>query len=66
MTSTAIENLPEIWDDVRDVPFFRITAQLFTPAFCLSASVLLASNGDEEDTDNFSPAETSATPVTVG
>ena len=47
MTTTRVENLPAIWDDARDVPFFRITARLFTPDFCLSATVLLASYDDD-------------------
>ena len=47
MTTTAVENLPAIWDDARDIPFFRITARLFPPEFCFGASVLLASYDDE-------------------
>jgi hypothetical protein len=31
LTTTAVENLPAIWDDARDIPFLRITARLFTP-----------------------------------
>jgi hypothetical protein len=61
MTSTAIENLPEIWDDVHDIPFFRIVAGLFTLEFCIGASFLLASNRSDEDTASFSVAEVSTT-----
>ena len=53
MTSTEIENLPATWDDARDVPFFRITATLFTPEFCFGAGALLASY---DDTTDFVPA----------
>ena len=47
MTNTAVENIPGIWDDARDIPFYRITARLFTPEFCLGASVLLANNDNK-------------------
>jgi hypothetical protein len=47
MATTAVENLPANWDDARDIPFFRITARLFTPEFCLGASVLLGSYDDD-------------------
>jgi hypothetical protein len=53
MTSTDIENLPASWDDARDVPFFRITAALFSPEFCFGAGTLLASYDDSID---FVPA----------
>ena len=43
MTTSAVENLPAIWDCARDIPFLRITARLFTLEFCLGASVLLVS-----------------------
>ena len=49
MTSTSIENLPATWDDARDIPFFRITAALFTPEFCFGASALLESYDDTTD-----------------
>jgi hypothetical protein len=65
MTTTAVENIPEIWNDARDIPFFRITAPLCTPEFCLSASVLLASY-DDTDTAQFAPAEPStSTPASA-
>jgi hypothetical protein len=47
MTTTAVENLPGAWDDARDIPFFRITAQLFTAEFCAGAGDLLASYDDD-------------------
>ena len=48
MTTTAVENIPAIWDDARDIPFFRITARLFTPEFRVRAGLRLARN----DKDN--------------
>ena len=66
MTSTSIENLPAIWDDARDVPFFRITASLFTPEFCCGASGLLASYDDTADNAPFSasdPASNTSAPA---
>ena len=47
MTTTRVENVPAIWDDARDLPFFRITARLFSADVCLGASVLLASYDDD-------------------
>ncbi len=47
MTTIRVENPPANWDDARDVPFFRITARVFTSNFCLSATVLLASYDDD-------------------
>ena len=47
MDTTAVETIPQRWDDARDVPFFRITADLFPPAFCMGSSVLLASYDDD-------------------
>ena len=49
MNTNRLENLPTTWDDGRDVPFFRITAGLFSPEFCLGASVLLAGQDDDAD-----------------
>ena len=61
MTTTAVENLPGAWDDARDIPFFRITARLFTAEFCAGAGVLLASYGDDTvDTDAFPHVESSS------
>lgn len=42
MNATAVDTVPTTWIDERDVPFFRITASLFSPEFVLGASVLLA------------------------
>ena len=47
--NTTIETIPQQWDDERDARFFRLTAALFTPAFCHGAGVLLASY-DPDDT----------------
>jgi hypothetical protein len=63
MTTSRVESLPTTWDDARDIPFFRITARLFTPGFCFGASVLLASHDDDTaDTQHTGPqaAETPA------
>ena len=58
MTTTAVENIPAIWDDARDIPFFRITARLFTREFRLSASLQLACNdNDTADTVQLTPAQ---------
>jgi hypothetical protein len=58
MTTTAVENVPESWDDARDIPFFRITARLFAPEFCLVASVLLAGYDDGPvDTAQLTPTQ---------
>jgi hypothetical protein len=43
MTINRIENVPLTWDDPRDVPFFALTAWLFSPDFTYGAGVLLAS-----------------------
>ena len=43
MTTNRIENVPLTWDDPRDVPFFALTAWLFSPDFTYGAGVLLAS-----------------------
>jgi hypothetical protein len=60
MSTNRVETLPAIWDDARDIPFFRITARLFTPEFCLGASVLLASYDDDVhgDTRTIAPVIT--------
>jgi hypothetical protein len=42
------ENIPQVWDDERDCPFFRLTGSLFSSEFCYGAGVLLASY-DAED-----------------
>jgi hypothetical protein len=58
MTTTPSENIPAIWDDARDIPFFRITARLFTPEFRLGANLLLACN----DKDTAATAHSMSTP----
>ena len=58
MTTTAVENIPAIWDDARDIPFFRITARLFTPEFRVRASLLLARN----DKDTAATVQSMSTP----
>ena len=55
MTTTAVETVPATWDDARDIPFLRITARLFTPEFCLRASLLLASFDDTADAVQDAP-----------
>jgi hypothetical protein len=47
MSTTRVETLPATWDDACDLPFFRITARLFSADFCLGAGVLLASYDDD-------------------
>ena len=42
MNSISPQSVPQTWTD-QDEQFFRISAALFTPAFCYGASVLLAS-----------------------
>lgn len=55
MTITRNESLPTSWSDGRDIPFFRVTARLFSAQFCLGASVLLAGNDADGDTAEQSP-----------
>jgi hypothetical protein len=57
MTTPAVENLPAIGDDARDIPFFRTTAGLFTPEFCLGAAVLLVRYDGPVDTVQLTPAQ---------
>jgi hypothetical protein len=58
---------PQDWDDARDVPFFRITADLFPAAFCSGAGVLLASYDDELEAPvrAVAPRSSAARPVPV-
>jgi len=44
MDASGTETIPQAWDDRVDPVFFRITSSLFSPEFCLGASVLLAGN----------------------
>jgi len=46
MNDIRIENIPQTWDDSRDVAFFRITASLFTTEFVYGAGTLLSSYDD--------------------
>lgn len=46
MDASGYESLSRTWDDEVDATFFRITAYLFTPEFCLGTSALLAANDD--------------------
>ena len=48
MISISPPSVPQTWTDL-DEQFFRISAALFTPAFCYGASVLLASYDAEAD-----------------
>ena len=57
MTTTAVETVPTVWNDARDVPFFRISARLFTVEFRLGASRLLASYDDTADTVQDTPTQ---------
>ena len=63
MTTTRVETVPTIWDDARDLPFFGISARLFSADFCLGAGVLLASY--DEDTVRHTPAGTSTAPAVL-
>ena len=48
MTTSRLEARTSTWDDARDGAFFRLTARLFSPAFCAGAGVLLGSYDDEQ------------------
>ena len=47
MNSRRVHTIPQDWDEARDIPFFRVTARLFSSAFCAGATVLLASYDDD-------------------
>ena len=49
MNVRRIQTIPQDWDEERDIPFFRVTTDLFSPSFCSGASVLLASNDDDSE-----------------
>ena len=69
MTITRIENVPLTWDDPRDVPFFTLTAWLFSPDFSYGAGVLLASYDPAVSDHSVSAADhasAAAELVTVG
>lgn len=63
MTTPRVHTLPLSWDDARDTPFFRITARLFTPDFCLGASVLLAGNDVVDDLPSVPPSVRTVAPA---
>jgi hypothetical protein len=65
ISTTAAGKLPTTWDDARDSAFFRITARLFSPAFCLGAGVRLASNDDTVDVATPEPSNSTAVPTGV-
>ena len=43
MNATISSRVPMLWVPSRDVPFFGVTAHLFSPPFVAGASALLAS-----------------------
>lgn len=43
MSTIRTETVPQTWNDETDPAFFTVTARLFSAAFTLGASVLLAS-----------------------
>lgn len=67
MRVTDRENVPLLWDDARDLRFFRITAGLFPADFCQGASALLAANDgdDEPGYDERALAELCPVPVRI-
>ena len=67
MNSTRSHTIPQDWDEARDIPFFRVTAPLFSSAFCFGAGVLLASNDDHRVAPvvGVEPRAACAPPVTV-
>ena len=44
-----IESVPSTWDDVRDVPFFRIVSHVLDAHLLEAASCLLAANDSDSD-----------------
>ena len=67
MNTTRMQAIPEEWDEARDIPFFRVTAHLFSPAFCLGAGELLAGNDDDRGTSSaaIEPPAACASSLTV-
>ena len=67
---TNSTSIPKLWDDERDVLFFRITAASFSPSYCYGASVLLASYDPDECPRTMTPAHSVPTqpcgPSTAG
>jgi hypothetical protein len=63
MSTQTYESVPTTWLDERDVPFFRLTAGLFDPAFADGAGVLLASYDADEPAARSLPARSAAQAV---
>jgi hypothetical protein len=67
MTIPSTQTFPQDWDEARDIPFFRVTAGLFSPAFCFGAGVLLAGNDDADAPElSVEPRTSRALGVTAG
>jgi hypothetical protein len=67
MAITRAQTIPQDWDEARDIPFFRVTAGLFSPAFCFGAGVLLAGNDDADAPElSVEPRTSRALCVTAG
>jgi hypothetical protein len=49
MKASIHEAIPTVWVEARDIPFFRLVRNVFTPAFLAGASVLLASYDDIDE-----------------
>ena len=62
MTTSQVDTRPHCWDDARDTSFFRLTASLFSPDFCLGATVLLASYDDETEAATEVPSAAPSAP----
>src|SRR4051812_16397927 len=60
MSEIRIENIPQTWDDTRDVPFLAIANGLFATDFVYGAGVLLGTN---DDLDTVAVAADSAVDV---
>lgn len=56
MSTQTHESIPSTWVDERDVPFFRLTARLFSSPFVAGAGVLLASYDVDEPSAGSLPA----------
>jgi hypothetical protein len=50
MSEIRIQNIPQTWDDTRDVAFFTIVNGLFATDFVYGAGVLLGTYDDDVDT----------------
>jgi hypothetical protein len=49
MSEIRIENIPQTWDDTRDVAFFTVVDGLFATDFVYGAGVLLGTYDDDFD-----------------